>query len=207
MEKIEKSNPYYPVADGIINDIPFAYMVSYIPKPETVEEQLSRDFIWCLKNEPDVLFPPFAYDECFNLAVDYVSTMVMQLQPDYEELIVLPVPAASPFRDSLRWQRFCEKLSQTIHIRNSYGHVAYPLEDVEKEMNPNHLNFGKKKNFPNVRFDEEYFKGQKIVLLDDLITSGYTLKHYKDEIEKQTGAQVIFAIGLGKTVEKEKRKS
>ena len=70
-----------------------------------------------------------------------------------------------------------------------YTHVT-----VSREARHN----GGEEGVVNYTFDDSFFNGKRVILLDDIITKGNSMRIAKAKLEK-LGAQVICGLSVGKT--------
>lgn len=70
-----------------------------------------------------------------------------------------------------------------------YTHVT-----VSREARHN----GGEEGVVNYSFDDSFFNGKRVILLDDIITKGNSMRIAKAKLEK-LGAQVICGLSVGKT--------
>ena len=75
-------------------------------------------------------------------------------------------------------------------MKNGYGYI-----EIIKDATPKHLGGT---GVPTLQFDENYFKGKKILLFDDIITKGNSMLRFKQKLES-LGATIIAGISIGKT--------
>jgi len=50
-----------------------------------------------------------------------------------------------------------------------------------------------------IEFDQDFFKGRKVIVFDDILTKGFAYAIFANKIEKM-GAEVLGGLFIGKTV-------
>lgn len=74
---------------------------------------------------------------------------------------------------------------------------AFPHITVLKEREPRHIG-STVFSFEDYHFDEEFFRYKNVLLFDDIITRGDSMRAFKWKLE-QLGANVIAGMSLGQT--------
>ena len=77
-------------------------------------------------------------------------------------------------------------------MTNAYSHISVVSEREERHLGGTGMNTGQ------LSFDEEFFKGKYVLLFDDIITRGDSMRTFKRKMEA-LGATVIGGLSLGKT--------
>ena len=54
-------------------------------------------------------------------------------------------------------------------------------------------------NKQEIEFDQDFFKGRKVIVFDDILTKGFAYAIFANKIEKM-GAEVLGGLFIGKTV-------
>ena len=76
-------------------------------------------------------------------------------------------------------------------MENSFEHIQVTGARVAKHDG------GEDENV-NYSFDDSFFNGKRVILLDDIITKGNSMRIAKAILQKQ-GAKVICGLAVGKT--------
>lgn len=114
---------------------------------------------------------------------------------DKGRYVLLCLPASSRMRTEERYRRFSHDLSVRMGWQDGYG----ALMPVPHE--PFHLG-GRRKMLTGKDFvlDKHLLKGRKIVMLDDLLTTGLTVLSVRRLLEKE-GLRPVAAVFVARTVE------
>lgn len=88
-------------------------------------------------------------------------------------------------------------MSQGAKVQNGNDHLFIYGERTAKHNSVNHVSesFGYR-----VALDREYFKGKKVIIFDDVITSGATAQEFASQLA-ECGAKVMGAMFLARTKE------
>ena len=77
-------------------------------------------------------------------------------------------------------------------MTNAFSKVQIIRDKVEKRLG------GTKLNIENLAFDDKFFKNRNILLFDDVVTSGDSMRKFDIKM-KELGANVVGGISIGKT--------
>lgn len=122
------------------------------------------------------------------------------LSDTLSSLAFLCVPASTQNRQEKRYKLLSKYVCSRCNMANGYEHVFV------KYICGSKTTFGKKDFNVDANFDENWFKGKKVVLLDYIIYSGDSIRSLTNKLEKM-GATVIGAIILTKFVHEKKDSS
>ena len=170
-----------------IDGIPYYYLFSYLPKNEFKEvaktEAKIRSLIYSFKNgsiKAQKIIDNFLFNVLYSTFRGYLTL-----------LNFVCVPASSASKNEQRYKRFLSSdFMSACFPENTYDWIK-----VAKDAPPKHLGSEEPAEYS---FDKDVWKGKMVVLFDDVVTSGNTIKNFKNKIES-LGAQVVFLISLGKT--------
>jgi len=112
------------------------------------------------------------------------------------ELVVVPVPCSSMAQYRFRFSYFCVVVANTLGQANPMQHVTILGKRTAAHRNPAHT-VVKDDNY-EVQVDGEFFKGKKVVIVDDIISSGRTADDFAKVLE-EAGAEVKGGIFFAKT--------
>lgn len=115
---------------------------------------------------------------------------------DLSEVAVVCIPASTRYSNSRRWKRFANTLCRLTGAVNGFDRVqvsgsrkrAHITGEYELATNIKHY----------VHIDAEWFRGRKVLVIDDIYTTGRSSAAFMGAIEA-TGATVIMAMFLAKT--------
>ena len=111
------------------------------------------------------------------------------------ELVVVPVPCSSMAQYRYRFSYFCVVVSNTLGQLNPMQHVTILGKRTAAHRNPAHE--VKEDNY-KVEIDTDFFKGKKVVVVDDIVSSGATADKFAKQLE-EVGAIVKGGIFFAKT--------
>lgn len=112
------------------------------------------------------------------------------------DVSIVCVPASTPMSNVRRWKRFSELLCKQTGAEDAFSHVrvsgsrkrAHVTGEYELATNIKHF----------VDFDADYFRGRKVIVIDDIYTTGRSSQAFIGALEA-CGAHVVLAIFLAKT--------
>jgi len=110
------------------------------------------------------------------------------------------VPASTSEKHEHRYKNFSSRVCELSGAVNGYEHVRVTNDRPEVHKNR------KKKDVQiqeNVIYDEDFFKGKRILVFDDIITRGRSYANLANRLE-MFGAEVLGGFFLGKTFYKVK---
>lgn len=113
-----------------------------------------------------------------------------------KDLVVVPVPCSSMAQYRFRFSYFCVVVANTLGQANPLQHVTILGKRTAAHRNPAHT-VVKDDNY-EVQVDGDFFKGKKVVIVDDIISSGRTADDFANLLE-QAGAEVKGGIFFAKT--------
>lgn len=183
IDKIYHKSEY----DGKIDGTPYYYLFSYIPKKygdqDDTEEKI-RKLIYGFKNGNDNIQKYIAW---------YVGKKLQQAFPESNLLSFVCVPASSSHKNKIRYTKFLKTCKEMI-CNWDFNTIKW-IRVTKDASKPSHMGGEEPAEYS---FDKDVWKGKMVVLFDDVVTSGKTIKKFKNKIES-LGAQVVFFISLGKT--------
>lgn len=126
------------------------------------------------------------------------STLELEKAP--EDVWLVPVPSKDGLRTSMGGYRSLAMVSEALSDKKHFGVIRDALRWTKSLPRAHEGGAQRNRSFwlehLHVRGD---VSGRKIVLIDDVLSTGSTLLAAKDALEA-AGATVIFAITCGKTV-------
>lgn len=117
-------------------------------------------------------------------------------QMDLSDTVIVCIPASTKCAHVCRWKRFSKLLCKQTGAVDGFGHVdvvgnrkrAHVTGEYELATNIKHL----------VNIDADFFRGKKVMVIDDIYTTGRSSDAFIGAIEA-TGATVTMAMFLAKT--------
>ena len=114
-----------------------------------------------------------------------------------KDMVFLCVPASRQEVNRSRYKEFCKEVSRLSGIQNGYSHLIL----MEDRLAIHERRRGGEKEISKVSimdFDRAFFKGKKVLVFDDIITTGGSYALFAEEVEKH-GAQVVGGLFLART--------
>lgn len=112
------------------------------------------------------------------------------------ELVVVPVPCSSMAQYRFRFSYFCVVVANTLGQANPMQHVTILGKRTAAHRNPAHT-IAQDDNY-EVQLDGDFFNGKKVVIVDDIVSSGRTADNFAKQLE-EAGAEVKGGIFFAKT--------
>ncbi len=190
-EVLEESNLHY------------RYFFDYYPLSQWNSFPLSNDdwetrfMIWAFKggsytNSKGITFTyKWALDRMLYV-INYRINKMFRYKTSNLYLFFVPCSKKEEYEN--RYKILSELLCGATKINNTYGHIKYLRNTCAKNKSSkvvdiSHIDFG----------NDDYYKGKNILLFDDVITSGNTMKTYASKLES-LGANVIGCMAICKSV-------
>ena len=153
------------------------------------EEWDNREMIMNFKNNSE-LTDPISHKN----ALDKVTQLLLPLLKDtFGELLptltLVCIPASTAEKTAARYKEFAQIVTQATGMVNGYDHIAVVMD--QEHLEDSHL--------PQYTIDLAFFEGRKVLLFDDIMATGGSVNKFALRM-KETGADVIAAVVLGKTV-------
>jgi len=108
------------------------------------------------------------------------------------EIYFVPIPASNEYEHKKRFDKFCNTVSNISGIKNGNGMI----KNI-KNRKKSHLEGKKEFSVENLRVNN--INGKKIILFDDIITTGNQFRQVTRKVEAM-GGKVIMGMFLGKTI-------
>lgn len=200
LKELKAEQPTDGIRCDTIQGLKIYYGHDYIPKGNKCDKNAEnvRNCVWCFKNNPDEEYSNKEYKRAYDEFFEFLyGTLVETLGDNAEEHVLLCVPASTAESNLNRWKRFSNEVTDELGMMNGYSQVKF-----KRDGKPSHVIGRSKSNLPMLSFGCKWWKGKKVVLFDDMITSGYTMKRIKDQLE-MVGAKVVFGITYAKSIGKE----
>lgn len=184
------------VFDQKIGSLKFFYLYKYYPYDEINDQTLAktdisnRYLIWDFKNSPDKERKPEDVLRVRNIIIERLYQSLSKIDKDWSTVVLLCLPASTQEAYEARYKEFSDMLCNKIGLINGYEYIHY-IEDGT----PKHEGGDGK---PIYGIDYEKLYDKELIILDDVITRGYTILHFKSRLELM-GLNVIAGICIGKT--------
>lgn len=183
--------------DILTGGLHYAYLFYYYPTTcdfEANEEEWSnRWLIWDFKNTPGKTTEE-DHHEALDKAIPMLKNKLITTfgENNLKYLTLVCIPASSQAKTQARYEEFASRICGETSLINAYPHIT-----VVEEREERHLG-GTGMNTSQLSFDKEFFKGKYVLLFDDVITRGDSMRTFKQKMES-LGATVVGGLCLGKT--------
>lgn len=157
------------------------YLIDYLPRT-SYGVQEGQSFISNFKNGIYLQY----YTDILTEALEEI------LGYDRENYIIIPIVASKYSTNEKRYKNLLENLSKNLSIENGYSYVTHLFDTFEKHNLDD--KFIVKDNF---QINLEKLERKKIIIIDDVYTSGRSFEQYYFQINKKIDS--LIGIFLGKT--------
>lgn len=197
--------------DYQVDNIPVSYIFDYTPEYKGLADSNSdfvRNLVWSFKNNREAWMrysdEEYQYYKSIaeRLYAHEINRMLDGLKFDFRyDLMLVPVPAHSKVDHLNRWWE--PILGITNKIKSGIvGHIGSFIYAQEEGKKPSHK--GGERGIPEGRFDRKSFfptgnENPHIILLDDILTTGESIRETAEKLRHDVGAEVIGAVVLAKT--------
>lgn len=120
-------------------------------------------------------------------------------QRDRSDVVFVCIPASTHFQYVRRFERFSQMVCDICGCINGFPHIF-----VSNDRMPSHVSKHARNRLENVIFEADFFRGKKVIIFDDIITTGLTAKRMQERLQ-ECGANVIGGVFLAKTFHPPKR--
>ena len=103
-------------------------------------------------------------------------------------VVIVCVPASTTCANVRRWKRFSQELCKRTGAIKGSRKRAHVTGDYELATNIKHY----------VHINHDYFRGKKVLVIDDIYTTGQSSRSFIAAMEA-AGADVVMAMFLAKT--------
>lgn len=168
---------------SIIPNVPHTYLFYYVSNQYL---SLVTDFSRHLRQRM------FEFKDGRNQS-DFIDSIIKTLEhhhPNFSGCTLACIPASTTDANQRRYEFFSDSLSSKLGMTNSYSHIR-----IVREKDPKHCGG----TVPAVySYDKSFFKGRKIVIFDDIVTTGTSMITFARDLES-LGADIVATISLAKT--------
>ena len=183
--------------DTLVGGLHYSYLFYYYPTTcdfeATEEEWSNRWLIWDFKNTPGKTTEEDHY-EALDKAISMLKNKLITTfgENNLKYLTLVCIPASSQAKTQARYEEFSNRICNETGLINAYPHISVVTEREERHLG------GTGMNTSQLSFDKEFFKGKYVLLFDDVITRGDSMRTFKQKMES-LGATVVGGLCLGKT--------
>ena len=200
-QKEEKAKKYLVEAvsswETLLGGLHYSYLFYYYPTTcefeATEEEWSNRWIVWDFKNTPGKTSAS-DHQEALDKAIPMLKNKLLTTFEEYslKYLTLVCIPASSQVKTQARYEEFSKRICSELGMINAYPHITVVAEKEERRSGGTSIDTNK------LSFDENFFKGKYVLLFDDVITRGDSMRTFKQKMEN-LGATVVGGLSLGKT--------
>lgn len=189
---ISKLSSWYTNAYGIKHMWMYAYLPTNCGIYANDEEWDIRNLIWAFKNNPSKPARHYTYSEALNVIVkNAVLILEKDLGSDLSKITLVCVPSSNKVINERRFKAFSEQLCKETGMTNAFSKIEIIQDAIPKREGGT--------TDAVLRFDCSFFKNRYILIFDDIMTSGRSVEHLRQQMN-QMGAMTIGALTIGKTI-------
>lgn len=183
--------------DTLVGGLHFSYLFYYYPTKcdfeATEEEWSNRRIVWNFKNTPGKTSASDHKEALYKAIAMLKNKLLATFEADsLKYLTFVCIPASSQIKTQARYEEFSYRISGELGLINAYPHISVVTEKEERRSGGTSIDTNK------LSFDEDFFKGKYVLLFDDVITRGDSMRTFKRKMES-LGAIVVGGLSLGKT--------
>ena len=174
----------------------FNYLLKYYPT--TCEFEASDDIwndrwtVWNFKNTPGKTTLN-QHQSALNIVIpSLIQLLNNSFGQKIGKLTLVCIPASSEEKTRLRYEQFSQLICSATGMQNAYHYIT-----IRGERGAKHA--GQSGGNQSISLDKDFFKDKCVLLFDDVITSGRSMRKWTNILEQQYGATVIAAVAIGKT--------
>lgn len=121
------------------------------------------------------------------------NEMAKALHPmDLTDTIIICIPASRQYTYTRHFKRFSKTLCDRCHAINGFDLIKVVGKHCKKHI------CKKDCSLANIIIDDDKLKGRKVIIIDDIVTTGQTADSFAKRIQ-ETGADVRMVCFLAKT--------
>lgn len=147
----------------------------------------ARKLVWAFKDAEDG-----ACEKVAQMTSDYINK---EYGGRTKDIVFVCVPASTQEQNENRYRKFCERVNEMTGIRNGFPHVRISCDRLAVHE---HRHDKTVRTAQVIEFDDDYFYGKDVVVMDDIITTGMSYALFANQLEV-FGANVLGGIFLGRT--------
>lgn len=185
---------------GHLIGYPYYYFYNYYPKsvPDiNFKDSQIKETIFKFKDSSPanrMVFGKFirseyrnAYDRIVNLVSSKICSTIGGSALSQVSFVCIPSSSAAKTKDRL--EEFYEMVCSRTGMDNAFQYVHGEGENV-KHLGGTGLS--------QIQLNKRYFSGRKVVIFDDIVTSGNTMRKMVNAL-KECGAEILFIISIART--------
>ena len=155
----------------------------------SAEEWDNREMIYNFKNNSE-LTDPISHQQAMEKAIGLLLPMLKTTFGELlSQLTLVCIPASTAEKTVARFEEFARIVTGDTGMDNGFTHVQVAVDAESKHL----------ADQPLYTIDEEWFKDRDVLLFDDIMATGGSIKSFAKQM-KAAGAHVVAAVVLGKTI-------
>ena len=175
--------------------IPYLYLEDYFPQKYGVDDEQARQVrndVWTFKNSSPSVHPVQHARVLVQVARRLEEKLKKELGDNLQHITWVCVPASTQYGYMIRFAEFSRFICRITSMTDGTPHV-----EINGFSTPKHLG-GISESYPSFRKD--WFKNRRVLLFDDVITTGKTVGEFARLLEAE-GAKVFGAVFMARTAE------
>lgn len=139
------------------------------------------------------------FKDGYNVYTRWVARMFARALAgmDISDCVIVCIPASTPYSNARRWKRFSDLLCRATGAIDGYDRVRvsgcrrriHVTGDNELASNIKHF----------VQIDADFFKGRKVIVIDDIYTTGRSSDAFIGSLQA-VGAHVVMTLFIARTM-------
>ena len=125
-----------------------------------------------------------------NKIIELVEKKLAEHFSNTDGLTLVCIPASTKKSNAIRYEKFSHQVCSDLNMHNAFQHVA-----ITREKTPSHLGGGDRAEF---QLDSQYLRGKSVVLFDDVVTRGRSMREFTALLES-IGAHVVACMSIART--------
>ena len=155
----------------------------------SAEEWDNREMIYNFKNNSE-LTDPISHQQAMEKAIGLLLPMLKTTFGELlSQLTLVCIPASTAEKTVARFEEFARLVTGDTGMDNGFTHVQVAVDAESKHLSDR----------PLYTIDEEWFKDRDVLLFDDIMATGGSIKSFAKQMTA-AGAHVVAAVVLGKTI-------
>lgn len=171
---------------------PYYFFYYYVANRDLESEKLFDKCCYDIRNEI-FNFKSGNFSQLYSVIKD----QIVRSFDDPSRLTFLCIPASTKVDNDKRYRLFSEKLCSELKMENANLHIK-----IIKEKEKSHLGAQRPRydDGPYYKLDDlKFFEGKNILLFDDVVTTGQSMKKFIEVLEVKYGGKVICCMSIAET--------
>ena len=145
--------------------------------------------VWNFKNDDNI--SPNEHQKALKEVVELtIGTLKSTFGNRTKFLTLVCLSASTAVKTKKRYEEFSMRVCSELRMQNGYTHISIVADAIPKHLGGNGM--------PQKQYDKSFFLGSKIILFDDVRTSGQSIVRERNNLEAM-GAKIIGVITIAQT--------